>query len=176
MKVLITGIAILILLLQFNLFQLDFDRYLRAIDDLKFQAEDCAVAGTLCIVDDEFAVGNIVYDISQSEVIIYNLLMENMNLSTAMHANGDSYWLGTLDYTIWYYDDSGLCTKTHNGAVVSKQMFDYGNIFYDEISGYQYLISSPMVIVRLDIAGIKHRTNWITWHNIRRMASYEYGS
>ncbi len=174
MKALISGIAILILLIQFNFFQLDFDSYIRAMETLKFQAEDCSVAGALCTEDDSFGIGQILYDIQQSEDKIRELLIKNMDLNSTMCSNDTSYWMGKVDYTVWYYDDDFECVKTQNGKEVERYLFSYGDVFHDDVTGYEYLIVNPTVIVRLEVDGIHHRTEWIKWNRITRVASYEY--
>ncbi len=174
MKTLISGIALILLFLQFNIFQLDFDSHLRALEELKFQAEDCAVAGAMCTKNESYSFGNIIYDIDDSESKIRSLLIDNMKLDDEMNAKDDSWWVGQVNYNVYYYDDSGYCTKMCNGKEMSKDPFSYGKLYCDEVNGYKYLVKAPTVIVRLEVDSIRHRTRWVDWVDLVRVASYEY--
>lgn len=174
MKALISGVSLIILFLHFNLFQLDFDSHLRALEKIKFQSEDCAVAGALCVKDEYYALGKMVYDIEKSEKSIRSLLIKNLKLNDDMSPVDNSWWVGEVHYNVFYYDDTGQIIHMRDGKEISRALFDYGDIYHDVITNYEYFIAHPTVVVRLEVDGVRHRSNWFDWGKLVRVSSYEY--
>lgn len=67
MKPLLTGVAFIILMMFFNVFQVEQDAYIRSQEHVKVLCDDMAAAGVLFTDHDAFGIGNKVYNKVEAE-------------------------------------------------------------------------------------------------------------
>ena len=129
MKPLITGVAFIILMMFFNVFQVEQDTYIRAQEHVKILCNDMAAAGVLFISEDAYALGNKEFNVSESEGILRQLIQMNMDLDEELNPLNESYWNGSIQYKTYYFDDSGFMTCNMNGEFVEMNEVEILNNF-----------------------------------------------
>ncbi len=173
MKALITGLAFIILMTFFNVFQIDQDAYIRAQSYVKFLADDTAAGASLFQINDTYSNGLKVYDVVQAEALVKDLITKNLRLSSDLSPKQTSHWKGPVSYTTYYFDDNKECQTYVNGVFSKRENFNYNTIFEEPLTKYKKLITEPTVIVTISVGSPANRSDWIDWPDIIRSSAYE---
>lgn len=173
MKSLISGIAVVVLLMVFNVFQVEHDRYLRAQEYIKVQCDDMAAGGALFFQEDEYARGRKIFDKEVSEGIIKQLIISNLKLDNSLIPRQDSFW-ESIEYETYYIDDSGYMVTYQNGVFKELDAFEYSSYLSTQETGEIKLITEPTVVVVVWAKYTIEQCGWISWPEIVRSSAYEY--
>lgn len=173
MKAFLTGVAFIILLTFFNTFQIEQDAYIRAQEYIKVMCDDMAGAAILFVDEGAFSQGKKVYEKTISQQTVKNLVMANMDLKSNLSPNESSYWNTSIDYTTYYFDDTGYMSVYKNGLFLSQENFTYGSVFTDPETEYKKLITEATVIVTLKTDYPVYKAHWMNWPEIVRSSAYE---
>lgn len=174
MKQLIFGFGILILWTAFSIFQIDNNKYIRFQEDLKYQADECSSAAALHYNLTQYGNGKKIYDTVKGNNAIENILKLNMNLDNSLMPRSNTYLTETIEYYVYYFDDSGFRKVYKNGVLQEKALFSFNYLFVEPLTGYQKLISQPTVIVTVNAGKPKFRLTFIKPDDIIRTSAYEY--
>jgi len=172
-KPLIVGVAFMILLTFFNVFQVDQDTYIRSQTLVKKLADDAAAGGGLFFEETSYGSGLKIYDKLKSESMIKSLILKNMKLAPDRTPLQPNAWTGKVNYYCYYFDDSHKYFKYENGVFMSQENFSFNTLFTEPLTDYKKLITEPTIIVTIETAPPRNRTSWISWPNIIRSSAYE---
>ncbi len=174
MKPFIVGIAIFLIYLMLIMFQTDSNMFLRAQEDLKFQADELANTGLLFYDPIQFSEGKKVFDIAASNNAISNLIKLNLGLDNG-YVPINSYWTDPINYYTYFFDHSGRMRMYHNNVLVSDVPFTFSYLFTEPITGYKKLVTEPTVIVTIDAGSPRFRLTFLNGiGNVVRTSAYEY--
>ncbi len=173
MKTYIVGVALVVLMILFNSFQVEHDTYFRAQNRVKEVCDDAAGAGALIYEADAYGTGVRVYDKAGAEAIIKTLIMKNMHLKADATPEADAFWVDKIKYATYYIDDSHALTVYKNGQYVRSSAFSYHSIFTEPDTGYEKLITEPTVIVTIEAQYPVRGASWMRWPAIIRSSAYE---
>lgn len=174
MKQLIFGTAIIVLWAVFSVFQVDNNIYLRQLEELKYQADECSNTASLYYLKNEFANGAKVFDTVNANLALKNILCSNVNLDTNWIPMANSYWTTKFDVTIYYFDDSGMMKTYKNDTLNNQIVFAYNTLFTEPTTGYQKLINEPTVIVTINAGKPRFRLPFLMPPDTIRTSAYEY--
>lgn len=113
MKSFLMGIASFIFAMYFFLFLHDYNINKYYLEELKFTCEEASAAGSLFINWKEYGEGIIVFNYTESEKAIYNVIATKLNYDLnqdtfEMTPKENSYWKGNIEVDIVFYDQSNL--------------------------------------------------------------------
>jgi len=172
-KALLSGFAFTILLIFFNVFQIDQDTYIRSQEYIKVLADDAAAGAALFYDESAFSNGLNVYDTAKSEAVVKNLIQNNLKLADDLSPLEPSYWDSGAEYITYYFDDSKTMKTYENGVYISQSAFNYNTLFNEPLTDYKKLITEPTVIVTIAVTIPRNRSAWIDWPQIVRSSAYE---
>lgn len=174
MKPLIIGVALTVILVMFMAFQTDNNALIRAMTDLKFQADDLAATGSLFYDSNAFASGLKVYDLTKANAEIAFLLQSNLGLNASYVPVNNKYWKEPFSVSITYFDDSMIAKRFVNGSLVNSFAFTYGTLYTEPSTSYVRLISEPTVIATINAGKPNFRLSFLTPKNAIQTSAYEY--
>lgn len=160
MKNLIMCFAILILMMNFSVYQQDSNAFLLAQESLKYQADDMAATAVLFYLPDEYAEGIKVFDDATANHAVAVHIEKNMNLTDGV-VNQGYFRENEITYHVYYFDDSLWMRKYTNGSLVQKETFAYGDLFEESLTGYHKLITEPSAIVTIEGGQPKYRLSML---------------
>lgn len=157
MKILLVGIAIIIINILSITFHIDYSRYELTEQALKNEADKCAAAAVLYF--DEEAYGN------------GELLLKDDDAVKAVEGMVDE----KCTWQMHLFDDSGRHRTYENGLMTAETVFSYPYSFEDE-TGYKTTIDRPAVIVTVSYEGDFYRLAGVGQKTIMRSSMYTVNS
>lgn len=176
MKILIITVAVSILYAAFLVFQVDNNLYLLKLEELKEISKECSAAAAQYYDLESFKEGEKVFNKEEGNKAIRHLMIENLNLDTALYPIDASYWSDQIAYYVFYFDDSKQMYAYYNEELQSVEAFSYGVVFTDPIEGYRKVITEPCVIVTIAAGKPNYRLSFLKHLEIQsaRSSAYEY--
>jgi hypothetical protein len=159
MKSLIVGLALSILFVSFTIYQQDHNSYIRALESLKYVADECSASASLYFDKSEYAEGRMVFNQSEGIKAIEYILKKGLKLDDSLNPLPNTYWTEQVDYKVYFYDDS-------------NSTFPF--LFVDPDTSFTKTISEPTVIVTINAGKPRYRLSFITASDAIRSSSYEY--
>lgn len=175
MKPLIVGLAVIILYSMFIVYQQDNNMYIRQLENLKYVADEAAASGALFFDEVEYSEGRKVYKKSESNKAIEFMIKDLLKLDNSFKPLSNSYWSDTIEYDVYYFDDSKTMTQYKNNNLVKIEPFSsYGFMFEDPKAVYIKYIDEPTVIVTINAGKPNFRLSFINTTDTYRSSGYEY--
>lgn len=149
MKNFIIGIAMVFIYIFILTTSFDSKMLLEKIDETKFITQEVSATGTLFIDYEDFSEGSITFKSEEGIKAIDGQIKEFMKLDEANNPLSDSYWQETINYRVYFYDDSGICKIYDNNTLVDSFSFEYPYLHEDDFQ-YKKTITDPTVVVTID--------------------------
>lgn len=172
MKILIVTMAILMIFSMFMVFQLDNNLYIRELENLKYVTDEASSTALQFYDEVQFSHGYKYFNKAEGNKAIYYLITENLNLNSDLTPN--KYWQDTIEYYVYYIDDSSTMTTYKDGLLQSQVPITFNYMFTEPLTGYKKLITEPTVIVTINAGRPKFRLPFITMSDAVRTSAYEY--
>lgn len=153
MKILLVGIAIIIINVLSITFHADYSRYELTEQAMKNEADKCASAAVLYF--DEKAYGD------------GELLLKDDDAIKAVEGMLDE----KCTWQMHLFDDSGRYRLYEKGRLDADVVFSYPYSFEDE-TGYETIIDRPSVIVTVSYEGDFYRLDGVGQKSITRSSMY----
>lgn len=153
MKILLVGVAIILINILSLTFHADYARYELTEQALKNEADKCASAAVLYF--DEKAYGD------------GELLLKDSDAVKAVDGMIDK----KCTYLIHLFDDSGRHRTYENGRLMTDAAFSYPYSFEDE-TRYESMIDRPAVIVTVSYGTDSYRLDGAGQKTIARSSMY----
>lgn len=157
MKILLVGIAIIIINVLSITYHADYSHYELTEQALKNEADKCAAAAVLYF--DEEAYGDGVLLLKDDDAVKAVEEMLDEKCTWQMHL----------------FDDSGRHRTYENGRLMAETAFSYPCSFADE-TGYEIAIDRPAVIVTVSYEGDFYRLAGVGQKTVRRSSMYTVNS
>lgn len=174
MKPLLVGLALIILYSMFIVYQQDNNVFIRQLENLKYVADEAAASGALFFDEAEYSEGRKVYNRTEGNKAIAYMIKNLLRLDNTFTPMADSYWIDTINYDVYYFDDSKIMSKYSNGVLVQEEPFEYGFMFEETKANYIKYIDSPTIIVTINAGKPKFRLSFINPTDVIRSSGYEY--
>lgn len=153
MKILLVGVAIILINVLSLTFHADYARYELTEQALKNEADKCAAAAVLYV--DEAAYGE------------GELLLKDRDAVAAVEGMVDE----KCSYQMHLFDDSGRHRTYEDGRLKADTAFSYPYSFVDE-TGYESVIDRPAVIVTVSYESDFYRLDGSEQKTIKRSSMY----
>ncbi len=153
MKVLLVGVAIIMISLMSLTFHSDYANYELTEQALKNEADKCASAAVLYFDEEAYGDGE--------------LLLKDDDAVKAVEGMLDEKCIWRMNL----FDDSGRHRTYENSRLKSDVTFSYPYTFVDE-TGYQSVIDQPAVIVTVSYEGDFYRLAGVGQKTIMRSSMY----
>ena len=183
MKQLLFGCAVTILWCFFAVYQLDNNQFIRMQENLKLQANECANTGSLYYDLEQFSEGKKVFDKNKANEAIEKILKLNLRLNNKLEPDKDSYWKKTIEYYVYYIDDSidikdsFEMVEYKNGILISAATsVSYNYMFKEPLTNYEKEITEPTIIVVINAGHPRFRLSFLEPGDVVRSSGYEYVS
>jgi hypothetical protein len=157
MKILLVGIAIIIINILSITFHVDYSRYELTEQALKNEADKCAAAAVLYFNEEAYGDGKLLLKDDDAVKAVEGMLNEKC------------IWQMHL------FDDSGRHRTYENGRLTAETTFSYPYTFVDE-TGYQSVIDRPAVIVTVSYESDFYRLDGVGQKTIMRSSMYTVNS
>ncbi len=157
MKILLVGIAIIIINVLSLTFHTDYSRYELTEQALKNEADKCATAAVLYFDEEAYGDGELLLKDDDAVKAVEGMLDERC--TWRMHL----------------FDDSGRYRTYENGRLDADAAFSYPHSFEDE-TGYEMVIDRPAVIVTVSYEGDFYRLAGVGQKTVSRSSMYTVNS
>jgi len=157
MKVLLVGVAIIMISLMSITFHADYSRYELTEQALKNEADKCASAAVLYFDEEAYGDGEILLKDDDAVKAVQGMLDEK------------------CAWQLHLFDDSGRHRRYENGRVTAETDFSYPYSFEDE-TGYETVINQPAVIVTVSHESDFYRLDGVEEKTIKRSSMYTVNS
>lgn len=161
MKPLIVGLALAILYTSFMIYQQDNNQFIRALEDLKYVADECSDSASLFYNTSQFGKGKKTFNQIEGKKAIKDILKKNLNLDDTLTPLPGGYWTETIEYDVYFFDDSNTT-------------FPY--LFTDPKTSYSKTLTEPTVIVTVNAGKPRFRLSFLNPSDAIRSSAYEYES
>ena len=169
MKSFLMGIASFLFAMYFFLFLHDYNINKYYLEELKFTCEEASAAGSLFIDWEEYGEGIIVFNYTESEKAIYNViatkLKYDLNQDTfEMTLTENSYWKdNNIEVDIVFYDQSNL---SNNNVEPPENGENFPIPGIEKITGKP--ITEPSVVVKINAGKPNYKLKFLNINdNIR---------
>lgn len=153
MKILIVGVAIILINVMSLTFHADYARYELTEQAMKNEADKCAAAAVLYFNEEAYGEGELLLKDGDAVAAVEGML--NNKCTWRMHI----------------FDDSGRHRVYENGKLESDAAFSYPYCFTDE-AGHETVIEQPAVIVTVSYESDFYRLNGVPQKVIMRSSMY----
>ncbi|HML38785.1 MAG TPA: hypothetical protein PKA19_15420 [Bacillota bacterium] len=153
MKILLVGVAIILINVMSLTFHADYARYELTEQALKNEADKCAAAAILYFDEEAYGDGELFLKDNDAVEAVKGMLDEKCS------------------YQMHLLDDSGRHRTYENGKLKSETAFSYPYTFVDE-AGYESVIDRPAVIVTVSYESDFYRLDGIESKTIMRSSMY----
>lgn len=175
MKPLITGIAILIILLMILTFQIDNYEMRLEQDYLKYCCDEASASASLFYDEKEFkSSGEKIYIESEGLKAIERIIETWLKTDSLLNPKSESYYTENIKYTAYFFNDNGICNVYKNRVKKSTFCFTYPYLFTDELMIYNKTIGDACIIVTIDAGISKYHLKFLQGSNMIRSSGYEY--
>ena len=157
MKILLVGIAIIIINVLSITYHADYSRYELTEQALKNEADKCAAAAVLYFDEEAYGDGALLLKDDDAVKAVEGMLDEKCT------------WLMHL------FDDSGRHRTYENGRLTAETAFSYPYNFVDE-TGYETAIDRPAVIVTVSYEWDFYRLAGVGQKTVLRSSMYTVNS
>ncbi len=157
MKILLVGIAIIIINVLSITFHSDYSSYELTEQALKNEADKCAAAAVLYFDEEAYGDGELLLKDDDAVKAVGGMIGERCTWQ--MHL----------------FDDSGRHRTYENGRLTDETAFSYPHSFEDE-TGYETAIDRPAVIVTIGYEGDFYRLAGVGQKTVMRSSMYTVNS
>ncbi len=175
MKIFIITVAVVILYSFTVVFTQDYRQAQRNSYRLKYVCEELSATGASFFDREEYSEGYTVFDTEESIKAIGEQLTSLLSVDSSMAPVDNSYWSKNIEYKVYFYDDSGICKVYTNGSLEREEAFAYGDLYKDDWTPYNTVVSDPMVVVTINAGPGRFRLKFLDpLPDIIRSASHEW--
>ncbi|MBR0597669.1 hypothetical protein [Sinanaerobacter chloroacetimidivorans] len=153
MKILIVGVAIILINVMSLTFHADYARYELTEQAMKNEADKCAAAAVLYFNEEAYGEGELLLKDEDAVATVEGML--NKKCTWQMHI----------------FDDSGRHRTYEDGKLKTDTAFSYPYTFIDE-AGHETVIEQPAVIVTVSYESDFYRLNGVPQKVIMRSSMY----
>lgn len=153
MKILLVGVAIILINVMSLTFHADYARYELTEQALKNEADKCAAAAVLYFDEESYGEGELLLKDGEAVAAVEGML--NKKCTWQMHI----------------FDDSGRHRTYEDGSLEWDTTFSYPYSFTDE-AGHETIIDQPAVIVTVSYESDFYRLGGVEQKTIKRSSMY----
>ena len=175
MKIFIITVAVVILYSFTVVFTQDYRQAQRNSYRLKYVCEELSATGASFFDREEYSDGYTVFNTEEGIRAIGDQLTNLLSVDSSMMPAANSYWSKSIEYKVYFYDDSGICKIYTNGSPDREEVFAYGNSHKDDWTSYDMVISDPTVVVTINAGPGRFRLKFLDpIPDIIRISSHEW--
>ena len=174
MKPLITGIALIIIILIMIIFQTDNYNYRLQSDFLKLCADEASNSALLFYDEDKFRGGQKIFNEAEGIKIIEYVIKSYLKTDGALLPLKESYWKDRISYTAYFFNDNLICGVYKNGIKINSFSFLYPYLYTDDELLYKKSVAEATVIVTINAGRKKYRLIFLSGPVTIRSSGYEY--
>jgi len=173
-KVSIVTIAVIVLYTFTIVFTQDYRQAQRNSYRVKYACEELSASAATFYDMEQYSEGYAVFDTAQGMRAIEDQLINLLSVDGNRIPTSGSYWISTLHYKVFFYDDLLERKEYTNGSLTGTDLFSYPYSHYDGWNGYNTIITCPTVIVTINAGVGKFRLNFLdSQPDLIRSASHE---
>ena len=150
MKIFITALAVIVLYTFTITFTQDYRQAQRNSYRLKYACEELSASAATFYDMEQYSEGYTVFDTDQGMRAVEDQLINLLSVDGNSDPLSDSYWVDTLHYMVYFYDDSLVMKVYTDGEFTSSKSFSYPYFHKDQWTDYNAIITSPTVVVTIN--------------------------
>jgi hypothetical protein len=176
MKPFIITVAVIILYSFTLVFNEDYRQAQRNSYRVKYACEELSASGALFYDQEEFGEGYTVFKTDEGMKAIKEQLPNLLSVNSDLSPKQNSYWTETINYKVYFYDDSRVCQVYNNGSFERDFGFEYQDTHTDDWTSYNTVISDPTVVVTINAGPGRFRGSLVKDEvpDIIRSSSHEW--
>ena len=157
MKIFITALAVIVLYTFTITFTQDYRQAQRNSYRLKYACEELSASAATFYDVEQYSEGFTVFDTDQGIKAIKDQITDLLSVDGNGNPLSGSYWIGTLHYMVYFYDDSLVTGVYTDGEFTSSKSFSYPYFHKDQWANYSAIITSPTVVVTINAGASRFR-------------------
>lgn len=179
MKNLIIGIAIILTILTFNVYQMDINDMEVHQNALKFATDQATNAAMLELDEEDYGDGYITFDYGAGVRSAFEVIQKETGVHDDFTASGE-YYTEPMDMYVYFFDSSLTAKKYHNNTFVENFSFAWGDSVEDisditTLTGENFTITRPSIVTIVDAGEPKMRLPFLKDKaKIMKVSVYEY--
>ena len=174
MKPLISGIAIIIIVLIMLVFQIDNYNYRLQSNFLKNCVDEASNSAMLFYDENEFKDGKKIFDEVDGIKSIEHVIQSYLKADISLVPKKESYWTDKISYTVYFFNDNLTCNIYENGIKTNKFDFTYPYLYTDEELNYKKSVGKATIIVTINAGKVRYRLSFSEKPSCIRSSGYEY--
>ena len=175
MKIFIITVAVVILYSFTVVFTQDYRQAQRNSYRLKYVCEELSATGASFFDREEYSEGYTIFNTDEGIMAIKDQMTNLLSVDSSMTPVPNSYWSKSIEYKVYFYDDSGICKVYTNGSPEREEAFTYGDLHKDDWTPYNTVISDPTVVVTINAGPARFRLKFLDpLPDIIRSSSHEW--
>lgn len=174
MKPLISGIAIILIILIMVVFQIDNYNCRLQSSFLKYCADEASNSASLFYDEFEFSNGQKIFKDKEGIKAIENVIKNYLKTDNDLFPLSQSYWSEKISYTAYFFNDDLSCIVYKDGVKINTFNFEYPYLYTDTKLNYKKTVGQASVIVTIDAGKGRYRLNLSSKPKCIRSSGYEY--
>lgn len=174
MKPLISGIAIIIIILFMLVFQVDNYNFRLQSNFLKHCADEASNSALLFYDENEFKNGKKIFKESDGIKVIEHVIQSYLKTDSGLAPLNESYWTDRISYTAYFFNDDLTCNVYKNGIKTETFNFNYPYRYTDEEMSYIKSVAKASIIVTINAGKVRYRLTFSAKPICIRSSGYEY--
>ena len=179
MKNLIIGIAIILTILTFNVYQMDINDMEVHQNALKFATDQATNSAMLELDEQSYGDGYITFDYAAGVRSAFEVIQKETGVRDDFSASGE-YYTEPMDMYVYFFDSSMVAKKYHNNVYIESFAFEWGDLVGDTtdittLTEENFTITRPSVVTIVDAGEPRMRLPFLQDRaKIMKMSVYEY--
>jgi len=149
-KIFIITLAVIVLYSFTITFTQDYRQAQRNSYRVKYACEELSASAATFSDMEQYSEGYTVFDTDQGIKVIEDQITNLLSLDGNGNPIQGSYWINTLHYMVYFYDDSQVTKVYTDGIFTSSKSFSYPYFHKDQWTNYNAIITSPTVVVTIN--------------------------